>query len=97
MATSAISIRSPQTKPPFRVMNRYVGNLPPMPGAFPDYPAPVGVTPAPNARPNAAAKNLKECRQIFAGTPASAGMAYPVFVPVNGPSQCCGETRQRHG
>jgi hypothetical protein len=25
----------------FRVLNRYVGNLPPMPGAFPDYPAPV--------------------------------------------------------
>jgi hypothetical protein len=22
-------------------MNRYVGNLPPMPGVFPDYPAPV--------------------------------------------------------
>jgi putative SOS response-associated peptidase YedK len=25
----------------FRVMNRYVGNLPPMPGVFPDYPCPV--------------------------------------------------------
>ena len=25
----------------FRVMNRYVGNLPPMAGVFPDYPAPV--------------------------------------------------------
>src|ERR1700757_4688047 len=25
----------------FRVMNRYVGNLPSMPGVFPDYPAPV--------------------------------------------------------
>jgi putative SOS response-associated peptidase YedK len=25
----------------FRVMNRYVGNLPPMPGVFPDYPAPI--------------------------------------------------------
>jgi hypothetical protein len=24
----------------FRLMNRYVGNLPPMPGVFPDYPAP---------------------------------------------------------
>jgi hypothetical protein len=23
----------------FRVINRYVGNLPPMPGVFPDYPA----------------------------------------------------------
>jgi putative SOS response-associated peptidase YedK len=25
----------------FRRMNQYVGNLPPMPGIFPDYPAPV--------------------------------------------------------
>jgi putative SOS response-associated peptidase YedK len=25
----------------FRVVNRYVGNLPSMPGVFPDYPAPV--------------------------------------------------------
>ena len=25
----------------FRVVNRYVGNLPPMPGVFPEYPAPV--------------------------------------------------------
>jgi hypothetical protein len=25
----------------FRVMNRYVGNEPPMPGVFPNYPAPV--------------------------------------------------------
>jgi putative SOS response-associated peptidase YedK len=25
----------------FRVVNQYVGNLPPMPGLFPDYPAPV--------------------------------------------------------
>jgi hypothetical protein len=23
----------------FRVINRYIGNLPPMPGVFPDYPA----------------------------------------------------------
>src|ERR1700682_1375604 len=25
----------------FRVINRYVGNLPPMPAVYPDYPAPV--------------------------------------------------------
>jgi hypothetical protein len=25
----------------FRVINRYVGDLAPMPGVFPDYPAPV--------------------------------------------------------
>jgi putative SOS response-associated peptidase YedK len=25
----------------FRRMNRHAGNLPPMPGVFPDYPAPV--------------------------------------------------------
>jgi putative SOS response-associated peptidase YedK len=43
----SFSLRSPLTEPPsaiialFRVMNRYVGNLPPMPGVFPDYPAPV--------------------------------------------------------
>jgi putative SOS response-associated peptidase YedK len=30
----------------FWVMNRYTGNLPPMPGVFPDYPAPVIPTPA---------------------------------------------------
>jgi hypothetical protein len=29
----------------FRVMNCYVGNLPPMPGVFPDYPAPVSEIP----------------------------------------------------
>ena len=33
----------------FRVINRYVGNLPPMPGVFPDYPA-RRATPVPNAR-----------------------------------------------
>ena len=32
----------------FRVLNRYVGNLPPMPGVFPDYPAPV-VIPLPTS------------------------------------------------
>ena len=31
----------------FRVINRYVGNLPPMPGVFPDYPAPAVRRPAP--------------------------------------------------
>ena len=25
----------------FRIINRYVGNLPPIPGVFPDYPTPV--------------------------------------------------------
>jgi putative SOS response-associated peptidase YedK len=35
----------------FCVINRYVGNLPPMPGVFPDYPAPVirNPRPAPNS------------------------------------------------
>jgi hypothetical protein len=41
----AISIRSRRTRKRssgfFRVINRYVGNLAPMPGVFPDYPAPV--------------------------------------------------------
>jgi hypothetical protein len=31
----------PDIRALFRVTNRYVGNLPPMPGVFPDYPAPV--------------------------------------------------------
>jgi hypothetical protein len=33
----------------FRVVNRYVGNLPLMPGVFPDYPAPVERNAAPIA------------------------------------------------
>jgi hypothetical protein len=33
----------------FRVMNRYVGNLAPMPGVFPDYPGQSCGTPAPSA------------------------------------------------
>jgi hypothetical protein len=33
----------------FGLMKRYVGNLPPMPGVFPDYPAPSFAMPAPNA------------------------------------------------
>jgi putative SOS response-associated peptidase YedK len=38
-----VFIRSPPTKISrlFRKVNRYVGNLAPMPGVFPDYPAPV--------------------------------------------------------
>jgi putative SOS response-associated peptidase YedK len=35
LTTSQEAIRTP-----FRVVNRYVGNLPPMQGVFPDYPAP---------------------------------------------------------
>ena len=49
----AVRVKSPKNQPDanssprtaiaalFRVMNRYVGNLPPMAGVFPDYPAPV--------------------------------------------------------
>jgi hypothetical protein len=33
----------------FRVVNRYVGNLAPMPGVFPDYPAPVSSFEGPEA------------------------------------------------
>jgi hypothetical protein len=32
----------------FRVVNRYVGNLPPMPGVFPDYPRRSCATPTCN-------------------------------------------------
>src|ERR1700739_933170 len=50
----------------FRVVNRYVGNLAPMPGVFPDYPAPVvrntetGREPSHFAGPNTAARKLVE-------------------------------------
>ncbi|MET4279455.1 hypothetical protein ABIB68_007740 [Bradyrhizobium sp. F1.2.2] len=33
----------------FRVVNLYVGNLAPMPGVFPDYPAPVSSFKGPDA------------------------------------------------
>ena len=33
----------------FRVVNRYVGNLAPMPGVFPDYPLRWCATPTPGA------------------------------------------------
>jgi hypothetical protein len=55
----------------FRVVNRYVGNLAPMPGVFPDYPAPVGTQRGHRARTSdealgnaAAALNLKTCPRI---------------------------------
>jgi hypothetical protein len=38
----------------FRVVNRYVGNLPPMPGVFSDYPAPVK---CPASRPTSATRH----------------------------------------
>lgn len=44
----------------FKIMNRYVGNLPPMPGVFPDYPAPVA-TPAPSDAVGNAAAELRRC------------------------------------
>ena len=33
-----------KVNPKLAFINRYVGNLPPMPGVFPDYPAPVILT-----------------------------------------------------
>ena len=44
----------------FRVVNRYVGNLAPMPGVFPDYKAPIVRT-----EPRAASSQLRggECRR----------------------------------
>ncbi|MGA7071175.1 hypothetical protein [Bradyrhizobium sp.] len=42
MGAPNATIPTPPTKPPLLgVVNRYVGNLAPMPGVFPDYPAPV--------------------------------------------------------
>lgn len=37
----SITTNQEAISPLFRVINRYVGNLAPMPGVFPDYPAPV--------------------------------------------------------
>ena len=63
----------------FRVVNRYVGNLPPMPGVFPDYPAPAirntdfarsGPTPneiswgRPRANPDATAGRLQRLSEL---------------------------------
>jgi hypothetical protein len=66
--------RSPQTTPPslFRVMNRYVGNLPPMPGVFPDYPAPVvrNVGAEHDALGNAASARIA-CPMLNSPTPTS--------------------------
>ncbi len=41
MQTPSITTNQAAIAGLFRVVNRYVGNLPPMPGVFPDYPAPV--------------------------------------------------------
>jgi hypothetical protein len=45
----------------FSVINRYVGNLPPMPGVFPDYPAPVRRSDPAARRPRA--RHARGCRQ----------------------------------
>jgi hypothetical protein len=45
----------------FRVLNQKVGNLPPMPGVFPDYPAPV----ARNAGADRELPTLKPSSPIF--------------------------------
>lgn len=68
----------------FRVVNRYVGNLAPMPGVFPDYPAPVMSRVRFNSRrsaltsprsdpPPSTAKNVircSGCNGVMAKTPA---------------------------
>jgi putative SOS response-associated peptidase YedK len=41
MVQSVITTNQAAISALFRRMNRYVGNLPPMSGVFPDYPAPV--------------------------------------------------------
>ena len=47
----------------FRVINRYVGNLhnlQPMPGVFPDYPAPVDRAARQSARPDRKAERIAQ-------------------------------------
>jgi hypothetical protein len=51
----------------FRVINRYVGNLPPMPGVFPDYPAPVVKRSSPPS-----ATSPREPRWLCGPTPIAA-------------------------
>jgi putative SOS response-associated peptidase YedK len=53
----------------FRVINRYVGNLPSMPGVFPDYPAPV-------VRSGGADRELTMMRWCMPPPPRAGG--YPV-------------------
>ena len=60
----------------FRVMNRYVGNLAPMPGEFQDYPAPWSATPRP-------ARELSMMRRGMPPPPeiaAAAGHQHPQHV-----------------
>ncbi len=56
----------------FRVVNRYVGNLAPMPGVFPDYPAPV-------VRNTEAGRELSMMRCGAAdATPTATGFAHRI-------------------
>jgi putative SOS response-associated peptidase YedK len=63
----------------FRVVNRYVGNLAPMPGVFPDYPAPV-------VRNTDAGTEMALMRWACHQRPAQAGHPLPIlfFAPVHG-------------
>jgi putative SOS response-associated peptidase YedK len=54
----------------FRVVNRYVGNLAPMPGVFPDYPAPV-------VRNTETSRELTMMRWGMPPPPAPAGRQSP--------------------
>jgi putative SOS response-associated peptidase YedK len=45
----------------FRVINRYIGNLPPMLGVFPDYPAPV-IRNTPRRTPWSSRSTPRRCR-----------------------------------
>jgi putative SOS response-associated peptidase YedK len=79
----------------FRVINRYVGNLPPMTGVFPDYPAPVirnsggereitmmrwGMPPPPRTG-GPPVTNIRTTSSPHRRMVAEAGE--PLFVPVN--------------
>jgi quercetin dioxygenase-like cupin family protein len=57
----------------FRVVTRYVGNLAPMPGVFPDYPARSFATPIPAPRsPNAVGRRRRRRARVGRRSPTSA-------------------------
>lgn len=68
----------------FRKVNRYVGNLAPMPGVFPDYPAPV--------IRNAGDDRAGACRRHR----SSAGLPSPTSATLVEIAKACGFSGQSH-
>ena len=74
----------------FRVVNRYVGNLAPMPGVFPDYPAPV-------VRNMDTGRELAIMRWVCRRHRARAGRRSPTSATRRHRTGACGSTSQRTG